>query len=692
MRSSAYPALALLAGLVFQLPLATAQPDEDEKELALAYGDRDFVSIATGTKQLLRRAPSAATVITAEDIAAMGATTLSEVLETVPGMHISRNALQNNATPTYGMRGILTDSSPHVLMMVNGVPRTSVYLGNPDEQRGELPLGNISRIEVIRGPGSAIYGADAFAGTLNIVTKTAAEINGTTFGVRAGSFNSRDTWFQHGSQKGELDIAAYLKVGTTDGQRGIIRADAQSAIDALGLAPAASLAPGVLRLGQDTVDGQIDLTYQKFRLNGSYALLNNAGTSAGVTGALDPTGLARSERFSSDLSWSDASFGPDLSLTLQAAYMQLANEVITPLTLFPKGAFFGSFPDGMLGAPEKWERQTRLSAATVYSGLSDHRLRLGVGHDQIEIYKTAEIKNFIATEGLPIPVPMYTATGANLFLSPHSRNVNYAYVQDEWSFARDWTLTGGIRYDHYSDFGSTTNPRLALVWEARQDVTAKLMYGRAFRAPSFVELYATGNPVAVGNPALMPEKITTFEGLVSWQVLPNLQTSLSIFQHHIADIIALSGPTYMNTGKQNGSGGELEVNWEPTPSLRLSGYYAYQKNVDASTDQDTGYAPRHHLYTRADWRFTQGWLASGQLNWVAQRQRAPGDARPAVPDYTSVDLTLRTDRQKQGWDFAISLRNAFNADIREPTKLGSGIADDLPMPGRTVYFQASYQL
>jgi len=692
MNSSAYPAMALLAALLFRLPLAMAQIDEDEKELALAYGDKNFVSIATGTKQLLRKAPSAATVIKADDILGMGATTLSEVLETVPGMHVSRNSLQNNYTPSYGMRGILTDSSPHVLMMVNGVPRTSAYLGNPDEQRGELPLENIARIEVIRGPGSAVYGADAFAGTINIVTKTAAEINGTTFGVRAGSFNSRDTWLQHGSKQGELEVAGYLKIGSTDGQRGIIRADAQSAIDAKGLASAASLAPGALRLGQDTVDGQIDLVYKKFRLNGSYALLNNAGTSAGVTGALDPTGLARSERFSSDLSWSDASFRQDLSLTLQAAYMQLANEVITPLTLFPKGAFFGSFPDGMLGAPEKWERQTRLSAATVYSGLSDHRLRFGLGHDQIEIDKTEETKNFIATAGLPIPVPMYTATGANLFLSPHSRNINYAYAQDEWSFARDWTLTGGVRYDNYSDFGSTTNPRLALVWEARQDVTAKLMYGQAFRAPSFVELYATGNPVALGNPALMPEKISTFEGVVSWQVKPNLHTSLSIFQHHISDIIAQSGTSYMNMGQQDGSGGELEVNWIPTSSLRLSGYYAYQKNVDTSTDQDVGYAPRHHLYTRADWRFTQDWLASSQINWVSQRKRAAGDTRPEVPDYTSVDLTLRTDRQRQGWDFAISLRNAFNADIREPTKPGSGITNDLPMPGRTWSLQASYRL
>lgn len=664
----------------------------EEEDLALAYGDKNFVSIATGTKQLLRKAPSTASVITADDIAAMGARTVSEVLEAVPGMHVSRSRLITSYPPSYGMRGILSDSAPHVLTMINGVPRTSVYLGNPDEFPVELPIENIARIEVIRGPGSAVYGADAFAGTVNIITKTAGEINGSSFGIRAGSFDTWDTWLQHGSQHGAIEIATYLKIGSTKGQQRTIRTDTQSGIDALGFAPAASLAPGSVNLGHDDIDGQIDLAYEKFRLRAAYILRDNVETGAGAAATLDPIGRIRSERFSSDLSWSDATFGRDLSLTLQAAFMHLSNETATPLMIFPKGAFFGTFPNGMMGAPDKSERQARLSASTVYTGFADHRLRFGLGHDEVEIYKTSETKNFALTTGLPAPMPMFSASGSNLFLSPQKRKVNYVYVQDEWSFARDWTLTGGVRHDRYSDFGGTTNPRIALVWEARQDLTAKLMYGSAFRAPSFVEQYATGNPVALGNPSLTPEKISTFEGVVTWQARHNLQASLSIFQHKISDIIALSGSTYQNTGKQDGNGGELELIWNPSPSLRLSGNYAYQKNTDQTTKRDSGYAPHHHLYTRADWRFMPGWLASGQLNWVADRKRAAGDARPELADYSSVDFTLRTNQPKQGWDFSASVRNAFNADIREPSKIGSGIIFDLPMPGRTFWIQARYSL
>lgn len=665
----------LLLGTV-SLP-AGAEPMSDEEELAQAYGDSNFVSIATGTRQQISKAPAAATVITADQIASMGARTVSDALAAVPGMHISRNRLQNLYTPTYGVRGILSDTSPHVLMLVNGVPRTSVYLGNPDEQMVELPVDNIARIEIIRGPGSAVYGADAFAGTINIITKTADDINGTNFGLRAGSFNSQDIWLQHGQRYDQLEVAGYLRIGSTDGSRRRIERDAVGS-------------SGPLNLQHEDIDAQLDLAYDKFRWRAAYTLRDKLGTGLGIAGALDPAGRIRSERISSDLSWTEQNLAPDLSVTLQAAFMQLANTITTPLTVFPGGVIPG-FPDGLLGVPDKWERQARFSATAVYSGFNDHRIRTGVGHEQLEIYRTQESKNFTQLPFLA-PRPMYQASGADLFLSPHTRKLDYVYIQDEWSFARNWTLTGGVRRDNYSDFGGTTNPRLALVWEAAHDLTAKVMYGTAFRAPSFIEQYASGNPVALGNPTLKPEKIATLEAGATWRPTHTLQTSLSVFRHEISDLIGQANNTYRNGGKQNGNGGELEFVWDTTQRLRLSGNYAYQKNTDMTTGQDAGYAPHHRIYLRADWRGLPGWQLSSQVNYVADRSRAAGDNRPEVPDYTTFDLTLRSDRPKQGWDVSLSIFNLFNADVREPSKTGSGIPFDYRMPGRTLWLQGRYSL
>ncbi len=89
---------------------------------------------------------------------------------------------------------------------------------------------------------------------------------------------------------------------------------------------------------------------------------------------------------------------------------------------------------------------------------------------------------------------------------------------------------------------------------------------------------------------------------------------------------------------------------------------------------------------------TSGWLASAQINRVADRQRAADDARPPIADYTTVDLTLRTSRGKDRWDFAASIRNAFNADAREPSLAPGLIPFDLPLPRRSIYLQAGYRL
>ena len=88
--------------------------------------------------------------------------------------------------------------------------------------------------------------------------------------------------------------------------------------------------------------------------------------------------------------------------------------------------------------------------------------------------------------------------------------------------------------------------------------------------------------------------------------------------------------------------------------------------------------PHHHLYARADWRFAAGWAVSGQLNYVADRNRPFGDTRPQIPHYTFGTLRSVPIKRSMAGIFPASIRNAFDADIREPSKLSSGITFDLP--------------
>ncbi len=671
---------------------------EDEEDLAQSYGDAQMVSITTGVTQPLSRAPAVATVITARDIEAIGATDLNQVLETVPGMHVSHSTLAY--APIFEIRGIASQYNPQVLMLTNGIPMTSSFLGDRGLVWGGYPVDNIARIEVIRGPGSALYGADAFSGVINIITKTAAEIDGTQVGMRTGSFKTADTWVLHGGKWAGMDVAAYLSTGTTDGARQTITADAQTGLDAL-YGSHASLAPGQTYLGYKSTDAALDLAYDKWRFRTSLKERRDVQNGPGIAQALDPIGTNFGQRITADLTYQDRTFAKDWDVTLQGSYFNLNER--DNIMLYPPGSFGGAFPDGMFGNPYKWERHSRLSASAFYTGFERHRIRIGSGYENSELYRVEESKNyrFVYVPGvgnLPMPLgSVQPASGADAFMTPHSRRVAYAYAQDEWQVAPDWVLTGGIRNDHYSDFGSTTNPRLALVWDAGYNVTAKLLGGRAFRAPSFAELYNINNPVALGNPHLRPETISTFEAALSWQPSATLTLSGNVFRYRMRDIIRFvanadptTGATAQNTGSQTGSGLELEAAWTVSRALRLTGNYAYQRPT-GQTGAEGSDAPMHHLYGRVDWTFATRWSTSAQFNWIANRDRLSGDQRPAIADYHTLDIAVhRLSSPDERWDVTLALRNLLNATVLEPSPAPGSIPNDLPMPGRNFSLQARY--
>ena len=673
--------LASVLACLVSTPAVYAEED-DADELLQAYGDAKSISLATGNRQTLRQAPAVATVITAEQIAALGATTLDEALASVPGLHIARAA--NMGASQYLMRGVVGTNAPQVLLLQNGIPLTLDFSANKGNLSGDFPVENIARIEILRGPGSALHGADAFAGVINIVTKTAADLRGSEFGVRGGSFGSHAAWFQHGGKLGAAELAVFLRHGSSDGHRRTLAEDAGKQ-------------SGPLNSGADSLDTGFDLAYGDWRWRGNYQQRQNQGTYAGIAQALDPFGRGNSERHRSDLSWQKADLAPDWSASAQLALQHYKQTFSATPRLLPS---YPGFSEGVFGAPEFAERQLRFSASATYHGFTGHRLRLGAGYDDIDLYMARERRNFnypISGTLIPAGPVAYSTTP---FIFPQQRQVKYLTLQDEWQFHPDWTLTADLRHDHYSDAGSTTNPRFALVWNAAVDFTAKLLYGSAFRAPSFTEQHAVFNPLGRGNPGLKPEINQTLELAFAWQANRHLQWNLNFFHYQMHDIIRTTpnpdpstGTTYHNTGGQHGHGLELEAVWQARPDLRLSGHYGQQTATDESSGHAAGYAPRRQFYLHADWQAGSHWQLGGQLKHVGDRPRAAGDNRPAIADYTSVDLTLRSLRRGSGqWNFAASVRNLFNADIRDPSLYPVRIPGDLPGAPRSFWLQAIYSL
>ena len=666
-------------------------------------GQIRVTTLATGTAIPLDKAAAITTVITEEDILAIGARDIEEVLETVPGMHISKNPIVY--TPKYNIRGITSAYGAETLILINGIPISSLYLGTPSLVWAGMPVKAIKKIEVIRGPGSAMYGADAFAGVINITTKSANDIPKPEAGFSSGSFNTKSAWLSYGNRDNAVDIGFTLEYTETDGFKETVNADTQSVFDAI-TGTTASLAPGATNTGKQMIDMRLELSQKDWTFHLGYQGRDKLEAGAGIAEALSPSSQFSSDRVNTDFSYHFRNLAPSFDLKATLSYYYNDQQVEKDNILFPAGsnAFYplnGNppfFPNGMIGNPEFREEQARFNLDGEYKGLDNHILRFGAGYFWGDIYETTEQKNFLA-DLTPRPGGLEeVADTAEVFLPEKHRTNTSLYLQDEWLFSQNWALTTGLRYDHYSDFGDTLNPRLALVWATTDSITTKLLYGKAFRAPTINELFVTSNPVNLGDPKLDPTKIDTYEFAYSHQLNNQFRYGMNLYHYEVDGLISLVGigggaRQWQNASDVKGQGIEIETEYQPFNTLRLLANYAYQKTKEKQSNDDLGETPNHQIYVRSEWKVDNNWLISPQVNWVGSQKRAPSDVRTeSLAHYTTVDLTIRQFNVIHDLDVSLSLRNLFDRAIYEPSLApGVNIPGDYPMAGRSVYGEIAYR-
>ena len=685
---------------------------DDFYNLSLSELGQVEVSIATGNRTPLDRAPAAATVITASEIQAMGARNLNEILETVPGLHVSLSSL-SRLDAVYSIRGIHTGFNPQVLLMVNGVPvQYSLQGGRPTLFR--LPASGIERVEVMRGPGSAIYGADAYAGVINIITKDASSIDNVAAGVVGGSFGQREIWAQGATKWNNVSLAFSVNHQEQDGDSDrVVNSDLQSSLDDL-LGTQASLAPGALSTRYDLLDLHFSASTDKTQFNLWNWQSHDAGVGAGASQVLDPVGRDDSKLWLADLTHKFASNSPAWDNNIRLSYLNY--DIFTVFRLFPQNAILPigrdgnvdfeapagwvQFPDGLYGNPGADMHDATAEWVSLYSGWESHRLRFAVGARRQEL-EPRETKNYgpgiLDGSESVVDGTLINVTGTPyVYLPDARRNLRFLSLQDEWNLFPGLDLTAGIRYDDYSDFGSTTNPRIAVVWATSERLTTKLMYGSAFRAPAFAELYFRNNPVSLGNASLKPEEIDTLEASFNFRVTNDLQTSVTLFHYKATDMIDFvqdpfsTTKTAQNILDLDGQGFELEFNWRPLAQLHIDGSYAVQKAENASTGARVADAPGQQFQAHMNWELAPNWYLNSQVNWVADRHRAPVDLRSPVDDYTWMNLTLHRKSLFKDVDISFALRNLTDENAREPSS--GNIPDDYPLESRSFWVGLTYRL
>lgn len=683
---------------------------DDTFDIFDALVARRTVKVATGRTQTVNRAPSVTTVITAQDIEAMGARDIDEVLEVVPGLHVVH--INESYNSSYTLRGI--DGDLQLLMMVNGIPFDMLYTGGRNVIWGGMSVNQIARIEVIRGPGSAVYGADAFAGVVNIITKAAEDIDGTEVGMRVGSFDTRDIWLQHGNRWGDVEVALGLEYQTSDGHGATIKKDLQSSIDAQQAAfgiPPASLAPGDLNLQRNNLDLFTDLSWQHWRLRLGYQGHYDTGVGTTFSGYLAPdSSLYEDHRYRADLTYHNPLFLPHWDFTAQLSYIEFQSAPLNNHYLLLPGATMLNpltgdaviLPEGLILNAGFGERQTHFDVSGAYFGIPKHNIRIGSGYYYGDLYQTTHQTNLdpLTQQILPANALIDLSDTQMVFAPEETRSNWYAFIQDTWALGERWEFTAGVRHDSYSDFGHTTNPRLALVWATSPRLTMKWLYGRAFRAPSFINLYTQNNTVAVGNPDLDPETVDTLEWVIDYYLTQKMHLATNLFTYSWQDRIeVVPGATEdgrrlsLNRGEQLGTGVELEMRWKVTNKLSLLAHYSYLHLNDKFNDRTDN---RRSAYLRSDWLIMPKWYLNTQIHYIGSLARQPQDPRETLASYTTVDLTLRRkDVRDPRWNFAVGVRNLFDTEARDPSFIGEtgviNFPNDIPRAGRHWFGEVRYR-
>lgn len=277
------------------------------------------------------------------------------------------------------------------------------------------------------------------------------------------------------------------------------------------------------------LDSRLELGSDRWQLRLWSRHLVDSGYGPGLSQALNDNTRLDSDTYTVDFSY-HARPAREWEVDLHTSYPHhdgdyfleaLPSGTMVPIgddgNIFTPGGGMVTFPDGVRIKLNAVERHYALDATAVYSGMNRHRWRLAAGASYKEFDSreagndgqgVLDGANFMSV----VDGTLTDLTGTPSVWAPNeSRTQQFFSLQDEWTFAQDWSATIGGRHDQYSDFGGTFNPRLALVWQTRYDLTTKLLYGRAFRPPALVELYTKNNPVQLGNPDLLPESIDTHE-------------------------------------------------------------------------------------------------------------------------------------------------------------------------------------
>ncbi len=640
----AAPWLFPLVFLLLALPPVAALEENDE--FNLLFADIPAVFAAARYWQPVSRAPASIDIITAEQIRRFGYRTLAEAVSSLPGFQVTYDrAYHHLQTRGFHLPG---DYNSRILLLIDGHrvnENLQDYAGIGTDFL--LDLDDVERIEVIRGPGSALYGSSAFFAVVNVITKSGADLDGVRLGAETGSFAAYEGQLAFG-KRFQSGLAVYFSTGRhgSDGRR---------VLDFPGLEKVRELD------GQDGRRLFGKIAWHGWTLSGAF--MDRDKDTPDFTGTPIPLRA----------NYADSRAYADLNGRHRLGPWR------TTLRLFwDRYQFRGRYPFPSATNIDVWHGEWAGAEAILERTVfQEHHLLLG---GEFRGNYLQRMDNFDRDPKL--------FWAANRF---HSTFFGF-YFQDEWRIGERLTLHAGLRIDHYSHTDDTpVTPRLGLIYTPFPETTLKLLYGEAYRAPTaFESRYRCCDGAWIANSALDPERVRTLEGVWEQRLGRHLDWRLSAYAYRADDLIAsreTAGITrFDNRGKATSVGVEALLRYRYR-DLEAQLSYSFQQ----VEDQDGKRWPdssRHLVKSRLAvpvWRDMI--FGALELNYTGPRETTLGGRSG---DFVQMNLTLSTLDPIPGLRLSASLYNVLDDHYRDPPNPPI-VPAEIPQDGRTFRIKASYR-
>ncbi|UCH96246.1 MAG: TonB-dependent receptor [Candidatus Aminicenantes bacterium] len=558
--------LVIIVGL-FLFPPGFCEDETDKKGEEASLEELLEVKISTAAKydQTMSEAPASVTIITREEIERYGYRTLDEILMRVRGFYLSNDRNYNYL----GVRGFSrpSDYSNRVLLLLNGATTTDNIWGSSTigSELG-LDIDAIERIEIVRGPGSALYGTNAMLAVINIITKTGKTVDGLKLTLQPGSFGKVQGGMRLGKElKNGLDFFVSAHIGDIKGQDLYFEEFDEPQTNN-------GIAQG---LDWDKYHGIFaSLKYKNFSLQGLISSREKGVPTASYDTAFnDDRFKTLDSRDFFEIKY-NGNISYNTKMMLRGYYHYIR--------------YYGAYPYDDPEYTSLWEEESKEMWLGFETQLSwdirpDNRLIIGAeyrNHYRVSYLSWDEFQTEFEDD---FPFHDYAL-----------------YIQDEYQVLKNLSLMLGLRYDKYSDRGKASlTPRAALIYNPFTATTLKFLYGNAYRVPNIYETYYEAEDEAKANPLIKREKINTLELVVEQRLSKQVFGILSLYNFEMRGLIEqVIDPAdelwqFQNLEKVKGIGVEAELNVKLKNGLMGYLNYNLQHTRNVILDAKITNSPSH---------------------------------------------------------------------------------------------------